>query len=122
MMAKILVVDDSRLSRRFLTGPLRQAGHEVIEADNGEVGLELYREHQPECVFTDLLMPVMDGPTLLARLREISDVPVIVVTADIQQTSRDKCEAHHISAFLNKPFKADDALAALDEALAATRA
>ena len=59
---KILTVDDSALSRkRFISTPLRESGYEVFEAVNGADGLVKFAEHNPDCVLTDLLMPVMDG-------------------------------------------------------------
>ena len=116
-MAEILVVDDSRLSRRFLTTPLKQAGHSITEAVNGEEGLRAFEASSPELVVTDLLMPVMDGPTLLAHLRDRSQVPVIVVSADIQESTRELVMQLGISSFLNKPFQAEQLLEAVNAAL-----
>ncbi len=116
-MANILVVDDSRLSRRFSTTPLREAGHQITEAVNGEEGLAAFKEATPDCVVSDLLMPVMDGPTFLAHLRDLSNVPVIVLSADIQETTRDLVEQLGISRFLNKPFREDELLEAVSVAL-----
>lgn len=107
-MARVLVVDDSRFSRNLTARILREAGHEVVEAADGERGLEAVREHEPDCVVLDLLMPVLDGPGFLSRLRgEGSSLPVVVASADIQTSSRELCEALGISGFVNKPVSAE---------------
>lgn len=115
---KILAVDDSRLSRRFVTTPLREAGFEVIEAENGELGLAAAAEHNPDLIVSDLLMPVMNGFEMIIKLREVGSIaPIIVVSADIQEASRRECHSLGTAAFLNKPFEAADLLAAVNNAL-----
>ena len=114
-MSKILLIDDSRLSRVMAREPLRSAGYEVAEANNGENGLLAVTEHQPDCIVLDLLMPVMDGPKFLRQLRASgAEVPVIVVSADIQESSRALVEDLGISGFLNKPVKSKELLACLE--------
>ncbi len=118
-MTRILVVEDSLLSRRMVVDTLNEAGYETSEAKNGEVGLEMFRESRPDCVVSDLLMPIMDGQTLLGHIRELdTEVPVIIASADIQQSSRDICENLGISGFLNKPVKSADLLERIEAALA----
>ena len=103
-MAKILVVDDSKFSRSLLIGPLRGAGHEVFEAQDGSVGLEMVATIRPDCVLLDMLMPVLDGHEFLRRLRDGgSQLAVVVVTADIQSSTRQQCEDLGVSGFLQKP-------------------
>ena len=116
-MSKILVVDDSKLARRFLTTPLRNAGHEVLEAKNGQEGLATFREHSFDCIVSDLLMPVMDGPTFLGHVRGESAIPVIVVSADVQDSTRDLVHQLGVARFLNKPFKSDELLEAVSVSL-----
>jgi CheY-like chemotaxis protein len=95
--------------------PLRSAGYEVVAANNGENGLLAVTEHQPDCIVLDLLMPVMDGPEFLRQLRASgAEVPVIVVSADIQESSRALVEDLGISGFLNKPVKSKELLACLE--------
>ena len=119
MPQKILVVDDSALSRKtFVAKPLREAGYEVVEAENGQLGFEAAKEHQPDCIVSDLLMPVMDGFEFLKTLQDAkSAIPVIVASADIQESSRQKIRDLGAIAFLNKPFSKDDLLAAVSNAL-----
>lgn len=118
-MAHILVVEDSRLSRHFIVTPLREAGHTITEAKNGGEGWEMFQELRPDCVVTDLLMPIMDGQDLLRHIREIdSDIPVLVASADIQRASRKTCEDLGISMFLQKPVQSEELLKGVTEALA----
>ncbi len=103
-MAQVLLVDDSAFTRRVLKAALTGAGHEIAEAENGRVGLDVLKTISPDCIVLDNLMPIMEGHEFLAELRTSgSDLPVIVLTADIQSSTRDKYVAMGISAFLNKP-------------------
>ena len=97
---------------------LREAGHEISEAVNGEEGLESFRQDRPDCVVMDLLMPVMDGQELLRRIRAIdSEIPVIIASADIQRSSRTTCEELGISGFFPKPIQPEALRACVDAAL-----
>lgn len=118
-MAKILVVDDSRLTRRLVCRALENAGHEVVQVANGEEGLKAFNAFTPDCVISDLLMPVMNGFDFAAALREIDpDVPVLVSTADIQDKSRARVEALGVVRMLHKPLKEAEIVEAVREALA----
>lgn len=120
-IAKVLTVDDSRLSRRaFVAKPLRAAGYEVIEAENGVEGLKAFKEHNPDLVISDLLMPEMDGFEFVTALRELkTQCPIIVASADIQDTSRQRIDELGTFGFLNKPFKSDQLLELVENALKA---
>lgn len=108
-MAKFLVIDDSRFSRNRTVAALREQGHDVVEMSNGEEGLAATIAHTPDCVVLDMLMPVMDGPEFLRRLRGSgSDLPVIVLTADIQASTRVLCEELGVRGFLNKPLRPEE--------------
>lgn len=125
-MAKILIIDDSRLSRRMTSDVLAETEHVVVEAGDGEQGLAAYEEHRPDCIVLDLLMPRMDGQAFLRRLRNSgANVPVIVVTADIQKASQSFCEEFGVAGFLNKPVEGDKlvtcVLAALTDNLEAVQ-
>jgi two-component system, chemotaxis family, chemotaxis protein CheY len=118
MMAKILVVDDSGMSRRTLRKILEPAGHEVIEAEEGIVALERYFLDKPDLVFLDLTMTGMYGIDVLNKLREMdSRARVIVASADIQSSTREMVDASGASAFINKPFASDKVLAAVSNVL-----
>lgn len=108
-MAQILIVDDSPFTRRQLKKALLALGHQVTEADNGARALEAISLAQPDVVFTDLLMPEMNGFEFIGQLRARADgteaTPVVVLTADIQDSSRDRCEELGATTFINKPVK-----------------
>lgn len=115
-MAQILVVDDSWLTRRALKNMLEDGGHGVLEASNGLEALTMVDAHCPEIIILDLLMPEMDGFALLGELKKRgSKIPVIVVTADIQDTAREKCLGLGATGFLNKPPKRDELINILNE-------
>ena len=88
-------------------------GHTVLEAGDGREGLRMVDLHQPDIVTVDLLMPEMDGLAFLTTLRASdTHLPVIVISADIQDEPRRECE--HLGArFLNKPIKEHDLANAL---------
>lgn len=107
-MAKILVVDDSSMSRRTLRKILEPEGHEIIEAEEGMMGLERYFLERPDLVFLDLTMTGMYGIDVLNKLREMDpQALVIVASADIQSSTQDLVHASGASAFINKPFTSD---------------
>ena len=118
MNSRVLVVDDSALSRRTLRQMLESAGYEVAEAEDGIGALERYFLEKPDVVLLDLVMKGMYGLDVLAKLRELdADVRVVVVSADIQTSSQELAEAAGARAFVNKPFEKAEILKALESAL-----
>jgi CheY-like chemotaxis protein len=104
MKIKILVVDDSSLARRMTRRILEDLGHEVEEVSNGAEALEQFLLKRHDAVVLDLLMPGVDGVEVLQKLREMNpQVPVIVLTADIQRTTRDLVKDAGAVAMVNKP-------------------
>ena len=111
MKTKILLVDDSGLARRSTRRVLEGAGYSVLEAADGLAALEQYVVEKPDVVLLDLVMQGMYGLDVLAKLKEMDPaVRVIVVSADIQTSSRDMVRAAGASAFLNKPATAEQIL------------
>lgn len=122
MNAKVLIVDDSALTRRSLRQILETAGCEVVEAENGLDALERYFLDKPDVVLLDLVMRGMYGLDVLHKLRELDPCArIVVVSADIQTSSQDLAGEAGAAAFINKPFDKSDILSALDTALAGTR-
>ena len=114
MKGRILVVDDSGLARRGTRRVLEAAGYAVAEAEDGMVALERYFVEKPDLVLLDLVMKGMYGLEVLAKLRELDpDARVIVLSADIQTSSRHLVNEAGAAAFLNKPVAPDDLLAAV---------
>ena len=87
-MYRILVCDDEKDIVSALRIYLLSEGYEVLEAYNGEEALECVREQEIHLVLMDIMMPVMDGITAMVKIREISNVPVILLTAKSEDTDK----------------------------------
>jgi two-component system KDP operon response regulator KdpE len=109
--ARILVVDDEPQLIRVLRTGLKSRGYDVRGASDGQTGLETFNEWHPDLVITDLAMPNVDGLEFCRRLRAISQVPIIVLSAKGEEKT--KVEALDIGAddFVTKPFGIDELLA-----------
>ena len=117
-MAKVLVVDDSAMSRRILKDILVSDGHDVSEAADGLTALELYFLQKPEVVMLDLIMKEIYGIEVLKKIRELDgDARVIVASADIQTSTQQLAEDAGAVGFVTKPFVRDKVLAAIRNAL-----
>lgn len=117
-MAKILIVDDSALSRRMLRGILEGAGHEVVEAQDGLMALERFSLERPDLVMLDMTMEGMHGLDVLEKIRQMdSKAPVLAASADIQQTTQDLFFKAGGTGFVYKPFDTAQVLPALENAL-----
>ncbi|MDZ7726940.1 MAG: response regulator [Dehalococcoidia bacterium] len=80
-MALVLVVDDNALDRKIARDTLKHAGFDVAEAADGAAGMRVLYEMRPDVVLLDLLMPTMDGWVVCQRVRELSSVPIIMLTS-----------------------------------------
>ena len=119
MTAKILIVDDSAMSRRTLRRILESPEYEVVEADDGMAALELYFVAKPDLVLLDLVMKGMYGVDVLTKLRELDpDAKVVIASADIQRSTREVVEESGATAFITKPFMKEEVLAIVAAALA----
>lgn len=118
MSAKIMVVDDSALSRRTMRRVLETAGYDVVEATDGIAALEMYFIERPEAVLLDLVMKGMYGLDVLSKLREMDpNVRVIIVSADIQSSTRTLAAEGGAYALINKPLIASVVIDTLRTAL-----
>jgi two-component system chemotaxis response regulator CheY len=121
-MAKILIVDDSSLSRMMLRGMLEQAGHDVVEASNGLTALERYSLERPDLVLLDMVMAGLHGLEVLAKLKELdANAQVVVATADIQTSTRELARAAGACNLVTKPFQVEQVLNAVRDAIDAPR-
>ena len=123
MAYNVLVVDDSRTSRKILIKAARMAGLEIgnlFEARNGVEALEILEKNWIDLVFSDLNMPEMGGVELVERMaREdlLGDIPVIIVTSDRNKKRLSGLLERGARAFLNKPFHPESLKKVLEEAL-----
>ena len=120
-MARILIIDDEPSVRRMLRQMLENAGHEVVEAENGRSGLDVFRDRPPDLVMTDIIMPQKEGIQTIAEMRhEAPQVPVIAMSGGGRTRNLDflklaeKVGAHSTIA---KPFRMADVLKAVTDAL-----
>jgi two-component system response regulator ResD len=102
--SQILVVDDDRTLLHFLTEFLEGEGFRVIVADRGTKALRLFYEHRPDLVVLDVMMPGMDGWEVCARMREMSDSPVILLTAKTSEGDKLRGFRLGVDDYMTKPF------------------
>ena len=109
-MSRILIVDDSRTSRKILRSIVEDAGHDVVgEAMDGQDGVNKYKEMRPDLVTLDITMPVMDGLEALKCIREVNaEAKVIMVTAAGQQNKMIDAIKLGATEFVTKPFEPDE--------------
>ena len=114
---KILIVDDSALSRKTLRRILEAEGHAVLEANDGIAAIEHYFIEKPDLVLLDLVMTGMYGLDVLAKLRELDPtVRVVIASADIQSSTREMADEAGAVGFVNKPFTQAEVAAAVRSA------
>jgi DNA-binding response OmpR family regulator len=116
-MTRILVVDDDADIRTLVGELLQRAGHGVIEAPDGESGLKLFYGQQPDLVVLDVSMPGLDGWEVLKRIRELSDVPVLMLTARAEELEKVRGLRGGADDYVTKPFGRQELLARVDAAL-----
>ena len=101
---KILVVDDEALLVKGIRFNLMNEGYEVITGSNGQEAVAAVRDQQPDLVVLDVMMPVMDGLTACAKIREFSDVPIIMLTAKVDDMDKLLGFDHGVDDYMTKPF------------------
>ncbi|ATB70547.1 response regulator CcdB [Sulfurospirillum diekertiae] len=107
-----LVVDDSKISRKWLIEMIPKKiveSAEIIEGCNGEEAIELYKQHQPDIVFLDITMPGIDGFEALQHIKEINaDALVVMVSADRQKSTKERILNLGASAIISKPIDEEE--------------
>ena len=121
-MAKILVVDDEFGIGELLREVLGDEQHDVVLAINGRQGLELVAKEQPDLVFMDFMMPVLNGAAMLKAMTadpSMAQIPVVIMSSLPEATISERAEGH--VAFVRKPFQIETILAITATALDAER-
>ena len=118
-MADILIVDDSKTSRKFLRNMLEEAGHKIVaEAVNGAEGVEKYRIYHPDIVTMDITMPVLDGIDAVGEIMKMDPAAkVIMVTAAGQRTNMVEALKRGAADFIQKPFDSEIILNTIEKVL-----
>jgi DNA-binding response OmpR family regulator len=113
-MSRVLVVDDEADIRGLLRDLLERAGHRVVEAPDGREGVRLFHAEQPDLVILDVSMPGFDGWQTLERIRELSSVPVLMLTARTQEMDKVRGLRAGADDYITKPFGRQELLARVD--------
>ena len=101
---KILVVDDEALLVKGIRFNLKSEGYDVITGSNGQEAVEMAQKEQPDLIVLDVMMPVMDGLTACSKIREFSDVPIILLTAKVEDMDKLIGFDHGADDYLTNPF------------------
>ncbi|OYW31123.1 MAG: DNA-binding response regulator [Chthoniobacter sp. 12-60-6] len=112
-MSKALIIDDEQQMRRLLRMVLESRGYEVCEAAEGQLGLQEAAFHRPDVVLLDLGLPGMNGIEVLKRLREWSDVPVLILSVRDQEAIKVEALENGADDYVTKPFGTAELLARL---------
>jgi DNA-binding response OmpR family regulator len=113
-MASVLVVDDEADIRSLVRELLERAGHDVVEAGDGNEGLRAFFSSRPDLVVLDVSMPGLDGWGTLERIRELSDVPVVMLTAQAQELAKVRGLRGGADDYITKPFGRQELLARVE--------
>ena len=110
-MAKVLIIEDDPHTRELVRVYLDREGHDVLTAENGIDGLRAAREEAPDIILLDLMLPGMDGRDVCQSLRGESDVPIVMLTARVQEG--DRLEGFDLGAddYITKPFSPREVVA-----------
>ncbi len=118
-MTTILIADDSAFQRKNIRRALQQDGYTILEASNGREALEMVDTNPIDCILLDLIMPQEDGLSVLTALRDRGlAIPVLVITADVQTSTRQQCLDLGAAAVINKPQDGAELRATIQDILA----
>src|SRR6476646_70235 len=112
-MSCVLVDDDADI-RGLVRELLERSGYDVLEAPDGNEGLKVFYARQPDLVILDVSMPGLDGWGALERIRELSDVPVVMLTARAQELAKVRGLRGGADDYITKPFGRQELLARVE--------
>jgi DNA-binding response OmpR family regulator len=101
---RILIAEDNAAIRMMVHQVLQDAGHEVLVAENGLEALQRALMYKPDAVVLDGSMPVMDGWEVCRRIRQQSDMPIMMLTVHAERADRERAQTSGANDFLAKPF------------------
>jgi two-component system response regulator ArlR len=115
--ARILVIDDEAKFARFLEMELSHEGYEVTKALDGRIGLELAETDEFDLILLDIMLPGLNGMEVLRRIRRVSNVPIIMLTARDSVVDKVSGLDHGADDYITKPFAIEELLARIRTAL-----
>jgi len=119
-MATILIVDDSKTDAYVHAGMLKDLGHEISFAEDGEKGLEMATSTRPDLILMDIIMPGQNGFQVTRKLSknpETADIPIIIISSKHDETDKIYGQRQGAVEYLVKPVEADALVAAVNKAL-----
>ena len=119
-MADILLVDDSVSMREMVSFTLKQAGHDITEAEDGVLAYDIAQKNSFNLVITDINMPNMDGLTLTAKLRELEAytfTPILILTTETSDPRKMEAKEAGATGWIEKPFEPDHLLATINKVM-----
>jgi two-component system chemotaxis response regulator CheY len=119
-MANILLVDDSVSMREMVSFTLKQAGHDVVEAEDGIQALDIVQSNVFNLIITDVNMPNMDGIILTDKLRQINSckfTPILILTTDTSESGKQEGKTAGATGWIEKPFDPDQLAATVSKVL-----
>lgn len=112
----IMTVDDSRAVRQMVALSLKNTGHRIFEAENGDKAIELLKSEKIDLIFCDFNMPGMDGGQLVRRIKsheELRSIPVIMLTTETARGRLSEAKEAGAAGWINKPFKPETLVGAV---------
>jgi len=107
-VARILIVEDNPVNRKVASGILKKLGHEITEAENGQIAIDKLNQHTFDFIFMDMQMPVMDGLQATRRIRadgRWDNLPIVAMTANAMKGDRELCLDAGMTDYISKPVK-----------------
>ena len=117
---KILIIDDEEDLQKMLKIRLEQEGFNIVQANDGDVGLKTAEQEVPDMIIMDIMMPNMDGYSCLKEVRSLpktKDIPVLMLSGKEEEKVRDLFAFQKISGYIEKPFELDDLVVKVREIL-----
>lgn len=115
---RVLTVDDSRTILAMLHHTLTNAGFEVLQAENGQIGLDVLKNEEVDVVITDINMPVMDGIEFIRQVRATGkhqSLPILILTTETSQDKRDQGRAAGGTGWIVKPFDPEKLISVINK-------
>ncbi len=119
-MTDILLVDDSVSMREMVSFTLKQAGHSIVEAEDGVQAYEIAKSRAFNLVITDINMPNMDGITLTAKLRKLESytfIPILILTTETSDPRKVEAKEAGATGWIEKPFDPDHLLSTIKKVM-----
>jgi len=110
-MTTVLIIEDEHELSNILKDYLRRSGYEVLLADRGDLGFDLWQKHHPDLILLDLNLPGMDGIEIARKIRQTHDTPIIMVTARVEEVDRLLGLELGADDYITKPFSPREVVA-----------